>query len=218
MCRLVREEVLVRRGRSEIEVGGRGQGLVVLRNGLGYLVVEHFGAEDGGICSVGLVGLLAVELICRRLLDGSMWRGGRSLVVQQVVAGVEVLASSVGYEAVCVDALPLALGAFSRSVFSIPARFFKLLQCFTQGVWVDGFGGFALSSRRFILVVGDVVIVVDVCTSMRDCWRSVCAGRRWELWCVYMVGLGLCAKLGFQTSGAHACRDVGRLSRRLGRR
>lgn len=147
MCRLVREEVLVRRGWSEIEVGGRCQGLVVLWDGLRYLIVEHFGAEDGGVCSVGLVGPLAMEFICRRLLDGSMWCSGRSLIVQQVVAGVEVLASSVGYEAVCIDALPLALGAFSRSVFSIPTGFFKLLECFAQGVRVDSFCRFALGGR-----------------------------------------------------------------------
>lgn len=103
----------------------------MLWDGLGYLVVEHLGAEDGGICSVGLVGPLAVKFICRRLLDGSMWCSGRSLIVQQVVAGMEVLASPVGYEAICIDALPLALGAFSRSVFSIPTGFFKLLECFT---------------------------------------------------------------------------------------
>ena len=32
---------------------------------------------------------------------------------------------------------------------------------------------------------------------------------------MYMVGLGLCAKLGFQTSGAHPVVMLDRLSRRL---
>lgn len=52
---------------------------------------------------------------------------------------MKVLASSVGYEAICVNALPLALGAFSWSVFPIPTGFFKLLQCFAQGVRVNSF-------------------------------------------------------------------------------
>lgn len=119
--------------------------------------------------------------------------------MQQVVAGVEVLASSVGYEAVCIDALPFALGAFTWSVLSISSGFFKLLECFAQGIWVDSFRGFARGGRGFILLVGNVVVVVviGVCTSMRICWRSLCAGRRWELRCMHMVRVGLCAKLGF---------------------
>ena len=119
--------------------------------------------------------------------------------MQQIVAGMEVLASSVGYEAVCIDALPLALGAFTWSVLSIPSGLFELLQCFTQGIWIEGFRGFARSRRCFILLVGQVVVVVviGVCTSMRNGRRSLCAGRRGELGCMHMIRVGFWAKLGF---------------------
>lgn len=68
--------------------------------------------------------------------------------MQQVVAGMKVLASSVGYETICVDALPLALGAFTWSVFPIATGLFKLLQCFAQSIRVDSFWRFARSGRR----------------------------------------------------------------------